>query len=252
MKIDAAERGLLELSGRLELPYVSRGDPDDVAMALGHRSRTFYRAHALCWHSAAFIASRVFLRPMVEINITLRYIRENPELRTKLWHHEAARQDVRWVRLLREHSLAPDNDRLPRPPQIDEMARDIENVRAEGLTAADEGVTKKGPLIPSVRGMVEILDDSQAWQAYTMGYTPLNRELHVSQAALRNAGVERLGGGWCIHHEVDEPSLGSRVLASSVFASTLVIVSGWLGLGIEDPADRVRERLVTMPATSWG
>lgn len=92
MKIDAAERALLELASVLDRPFAPASDAESVVMALAHRSRTLYRGYLTCTKAGLSpLAGRTLLRPMVETNILLRFIREDPDLHARLWHAESRR-----------------------------------------------------------------------------------------------------------------------------------------------------------------
>ncbi len=246
VEIEAAERTLLGLAERLDQPFVSRGEPDDVFMAIGHRSRALYRGYHACFEAGQHTATRLLLRPMVEANVLLRFIREEPEWRVRLWQAETKRQwiaiaqDIRSRPLPREQRFGP----LPTDEELAEFRRQVAELRELAIEAGVAGVPGEGALIPSVVRQAEILNTQEVWQAYVVGYRPLGLEQHIAHGSFGDAFREPLADGRVIHHDPETPRLVERVLASSVFASTLVVVSSWLGLGIEEKADQLRERLV--------
>lgn len=83
VKPGAIETALLTLADRLDQPFSSGGDPDSVAMMLAHRARDLFRGYLACTAEDIPAAARLLLRPAVEVNILLRFIREDPEWRPK-------------------------------------------------------------------------------------------------------------------------------------------------------------------------
>ena len=60
-------------------------------VALGQQSRTLFRALRQVARGRANAAGGALLRPMVEVNITIRFLNTNPELHTELWQAEGDR-----------------------------------------------------------------------------------------------------------------------------------------------------------------
>lgn len=247
MDVEAIEHALQELGMRLDLPFSSRGDPDEVCMALGRRARDLHRGYVTCKRAGEWVAARVLLRPAAETNILLRFIRESPEHRAKLWQAETTRTMIRLAGHAADRPLPP-NQELQHLPSGDDLGRlrdDVAQVRADAIAAGVKGVPKSGALIPGAYEQAVILNTPEVWQAYVVAYLPLNSEMHVGHFSFQEGFRHELPDGTVIHHSIENPKLAERALASSVFASTLVIVSSWLSLGIEDPADRLRAFLVS-------
>jgi hypothetical protein len=246
VKIEAVEAALLELAARLDRPFETRSEADDVAMALGHRARALYRGYLTCTESGVHKAASALLRPMIETNILLRFIRERPELRAQLWQAESVRL---WIELFDETRRRPlpaeqKLEHMPTEEELTESRRYVAKVRKQAQDAGVKGVKRQGPLIPPVRAQAELLDTPEVWQAYVTAYTPLGFEQHVGHGSFGEAVQHPLEGGLVIHEELETPRLAVRLLASTAFASTLVIVSSWLRLGIEEAARQLQERLV--------
>ena len=91
---------------------------------------------------------------------------------------------------------------------------------------------------------VESLNTSEAWQGYLTAYTTLGFDQHVGHGSFRDAVRHTTEDGSFLMRDDEIPRPVERVLASTVFSSTLVIVSSWLDLGIDEPAKRLQERLV--------
>lgn len=251
MKIEAVERALLELAARLDQPFTPADDPDSVCMALAHRARDLYRGYLACAEAGLPAAGRLLLRPMVEANILLRFIREEPDWRSRLWQAESRRVWLGLADGLRTRPLPPEQqlEKLPTPEEANAWRREIEQLRADALEAGILGVPPRGRLLPDVQEQAQILNTPQVWQAYLVAYLPLTLDQHVSHGSFRDAMEETLPDGSVIHRAGANQPHAERLLASSVFASTLVIAASWLELGFEDAADRLRARLVS-PETS--
>jgi hypothetical protein len=116
--------------------------------------------------------------------------------------------------------------------EIDELRRNLGKVRKAANDAGTPGVSaKQGPLIPPLREQVELINTPEAWQAYATAYIALGAEQHIGRFSFQQFDQREVGPG-------------ERALGSSLFASTLVIVSDWLGLGITEDAEQVRFQLV--------
>jgi hypothetical protein len=246
VEIDAAERELLQLAERLDQPFTSRGDPDDVAMAMGHRARALYRGYLLCAGNDMHNAGRALLRPMVEMNILLRFIREDPEWRAQLWQAETRRVYLGIAEEIHHRPLPAEQklENLPTLEEIAEFRRGIEELRAEAIAAEVAGVRSTGRLFPSVREQVESLNTTEAWQGYLTAYTTLGFDQHVGHGSFRDAVRYTMEDGSFVMRDDETPRPVERVLASTVFSSTLVIVSTWLHLGIDEAAKQLQEHLV--------
>jgi hypothetical protein len=135
-------------------------------------------------------------------------------------------------------------EHMPTDQELTAWRREVAHVRKQAQDAGVKGVKPRGALIPPVREQAELLDTTEVWQAYVIAYTPLGLEQHVGHGSFRDAVQHPLEDGQVVHREPETPRFVERLLASTAFASTLVIVSSWLGLGIEAVAAQLQERLV--------
>jgi hypothetical protein len=243
-----AEVELQRLAKRLDEPFVSKGDPDDVCMAIGRHARALHRGYLHCIGGAEHVASRTLLRPAVEANVLLRFLRESPEHRTRLWHAETFRTVVDLIDDLDKGLIPEELTRLvarPSDAEILELRKAVGEARKAAADAGVSGVSKRGYLIAPLREQVEILNTPEAWQAYITAYGPLSSEVHVGHFAFQDSVREELADGTVVlRDEAPTRHAGERALASAVFASTLVIVSDWLDLGITEAAEAIRVELV--------
>jgi hypothetical protein len=236
MDMDAVEDRLRQLALNLDLPFSPSGDPDEVCMVLGRRGRELYRGYVRCARGGYLVASRALLRPALEVNILLRFIRQHPEHRAKLWQAESLRLSITIDELVRRHRLIEQGSTLMTLPSDEEILkrrREIGRVRKAANDAGIPGVSRKAnaPLIPSLSGQVELIATPETWQAYATAYTALNSEQHIGHFSFQRSFRSEQPDGTVIHLDEYEIRAGERELGSSLFASTLVIVSDWLGLG---------------------
>jgi Family of unknown function (DUF5677) len=233
--MSAIEDQLQRLALKLDEPFSPNGDPDEVCMALGRRARGLHRGYIWCARGGYPDASRTLLRPALEINILLRFIRQRPEHRAQLWLAELDRSKVQIFEAVRKHRLVEKGVvamQLPTKDLLNEWRRNVGRVRKAANDAGIPGVSaKQGPLIPPLREQVELLNTIEAWQAYATAYIALSSEQHVGPFSFLDA-------------DGPEAVAAQRALGSALFASTLVIVSDWLGLGITEDAEQIRLQLV--------
>lgn len=252
IKIEWAEEQLQRLAMRLDEPFDPvGGDPDHVCMALGRRARELHRGYLHCLRGNEVVASRALLRPAVELNILLRFLRQHPEHRTRLWHLETIRMIIT---LFEEIDRRPITDELksafererPTDEEIIEHRRAIAKARNKARGEGVKGVSVDGYLIPPPREQVELINTPEVWHAYVTAYGPLSAEVHVGHFSFQQSFLHELEDGTALHHDLYEVTPGERALASASFASTLVVVSGWLNLGVTEDAERIRIGLVGM------
>lgn len=243
MDMSAIEDQLQQLALKLDEPFSSSGDPDEVCMALGRRGRELHRGYIRCARGGYLIASRTLLRPALEANILLRFVRQHPEQRSRLWATEPVRLSIKIDEVVREHRLVEQGVTslvLPNEDELLEMHREVARARKAANDAGIPGVSRNGPLVPNLREQVELIDTPETWQAYATAYMVLNSEQHIGRFSFEQSfRSERI-----VHVDEYELKPGERELGSSLFASTLVVVSDWLGLGITKDAERIQLRLV--------
>jgi len=127
-----------------------------AVLGIGQRSRTLFRAIGhLVDRRDAEIAVPTLLRPLVEMNVLLRFLAVDPELHTELWYAEGERNVVtlvdefsssrglagRWARLV---SVNID------PAAFASRREAVERVRDKARAAGVAGVAKTGAVLPSI------------------------------------------------------------------------------------------------------
>lgn len=92
-----AEQELRELGRKIDT-CVDEREYERALLALAHRSRALFTGFLDLAESSARVAALVLLRPAVEINLTLRFLKTNPELHTQLWVAEGEYETLKLVR----------------------------------------------------------------------------------------------------------------------------------------------------------
>lgn len=215
MDMSAIEDQLQQLALKLDEPFSSSGDPDEVCMALGRRGRELHRGYIRCARGGYLIASRTLLRPALEANILLRFVRQHPEQRSRLWATEPVRLSIKIDEVVREHRLVEQGVIslvLPSEDELLEMHREVARARKAANDAGIPGVSRNGPLVPNLREQVELIDTPETWQAYATAYMVLNSEQHIGRFSFEQSfRSERPDWGLCTSTNTSS----SRASASS-------------------------------------
>jgi Family of unknown function (DUF5677) len=246
----AAEGDLLALATALDQP-ARNGEYTLTQLALVARSRSLLRGFIALADGVAPIAAFALLRPMVEINILMRFLSKNPELHLELWNAEGERN---LLALVEEHdaneSLRERWGESPLPP-ADRAARreSVAKTRQRAHAAGVAGVGKSGPVLPTTAAQLRTINEPGATEAYTLAYRTLSADIHAGARAFLRGDLEHHADGSASYRDdVDSDELlPARALALTTFASTLAIASDVLGLGIAPAADEVKHRFVPQP-----
>ena len=246
--IARAEEELDRLSAQLET--VVKADAYLTAvLALGHRARSLFLGFRHLLSGPAPVAAMSLLRPMVEINLLLRFLGRDPDLHVELWMAEGQRQIVAIldeyendVHLLGRWGPLSEENRLLR----ESYREQVQIARDKALAAKVEGVREKGPVLPSTATMAKTSDDPGAREAYTLAYRRIGSDVHAGALTFASRGfVERVGGLVSYSDIREEEDVhAARTLATSTFASTLCIVSAVLGLDIHERADEIKQAFI--------
>ena len=141
----------------------------------------------------------------------------------------------RWKELL----PAPDDKMIAKLREGVEAVRD--KAHAAGVTRAP----KSGPVMPSLAKMVEILDEREAREAYTLAVRELNWHVHAGARTVLQERFVKRDEHSATH--LPPPDYGRRALALgiSVLASTLKMCAYRLGFDEESgEAEAIRLTLV--------
>jgi hypothetical protein len=251
LELEAAEELLSELAERLDHPV--RDEPYLRALlALGKRARSLFRGCVELWPTDAAAAGFVLLRPAAEINLMLRYLREDPDLHTKLWDAAGELQMLKLINELEaDRELAAKTSWPGLPADVRrQREEEIEAARAAGLAAGAKGVSEErgGQLLPSMHTIGRDLGDASTKEAYTLAYRSLSQFIHTSSRAFDDGAFEEVSHGMVTFSELADPEHAirrHRALNATTFASTLTLLSEPLGLDVLEPAARVSDLFVS-------
>lgn len=245
MRLQAAESALIELSRALTQGFRANALYPHIVVALGLRSRSLYQSFTYCIEGPAPAGSLALLRPLVEINILLRFLAQWPEERSSLWMAERHRWALSVVSDIRESPELREQweTKLPSDERLESWRTEIDAARAAAIKAGVPGVPEKGRLIPQTSDQVRLLNDPAVTEAYVAAYRRLSGDIHGGLVSFHHVAVDDgLGDGWLSLSDDVSPqdAKSSRVLALTTFASTLRLVGLAVNLPIVEAADALR------------
>jgi hypothetical protein len=235
--LDDTEAELLEIANALDEP-VEQYEFKLAVLVLSQRTRTYFRGFLALQQSSVPAAARLLLRPMLEINTLIRFLRKDPELHVELWEAEGERNAVAMVE---EHN-AEHTDRWGpmtlRPGVMDEKRARVDEARRKALAAGVPGVRKSGPVLPSTAHQLKAIDEPAASEAYTYGYRPTGWDTHAGARSFVHGDFVERNDGTVSYEDISHPGdqLGIRALAVTAFASTMELASIVLDLSVEADA----------------
>jgi Family of unknown function (DUF5677) len=252
----AEEKTLLRLARALDQPMTK--EPYRLAMlALGQRSRTLFRAFRQVQRGRAAAAAPALLRPMVEINVLIRFLTKSPELHTELWEMEGERNAIT---IAHEFTSSPAMSERWEAYAFDMAAFDerktaVEEARKRAIEAKIPGIKETGPVLPSISQQLLLIDEPAADEAYTLGYRALSWDVHGGARAMLAGRFREHRDGTVSYTEDRDATDPPRALAISTFASTLKLCGFHLELGIEQEAEDVLRTFVPQspdrPEPGW-
>jgi len=244
MRLESAERALIELGGAFDRPFRAEGSYPHVVIALMQRARSLFRGFVHSFEGPAPIAALVLLRPLVEINILLRFLGQLPEVRAHSWIAERFRWSLAFVEAVAQHENLREKfvAEFPSPAQLAGWRDVVSEARQLASASNDPSVGPRGPLIPSTSRQVQLLNDDAATEAYVFAYRRFSGDVHGGLISFDLLHVDERGDDVVsLSEEVSADDLRStRVLGLTTYASTLRVGSESMGLGITEAADAVR------------
>lgn len=148
-----AEQELAKLAAHIETVVPVADDYRLVALTMAHRARSLFLAFGQLMDSPVPVAAMTLVRPMVEINLLLRFLGKE-RLHVELWQAEGDRQRLA---LLDEYANDPAmrQRHSPVPDDFDErreaLREFVKEARAKARAAGVIGVRERGPVFPSSR-----------------------------------------------------------------------------------------------------
>lgn len=237
-----AEARLLELAKAVDKPVPN--EPYKLALvALGQRSRTLFRAFRQVHPGGASDAAGALMRPMVEINLLIRFLAKNPTLHTELWEAEGKCNDLTIIdEFARSKEMRERWAAFPlNTTGAQERRAEVENARNKARKAGVKGVGEGGAVLPSISTLLAIIDELGAYEGYTLAYRVLSWEVHGGAPAVLTERFREHSDGTLSYIQQRGPGTnGERALAIATFASTLKLCSFHLQLGIDEAAREIQ------------
>ena len=232
----ANEQRIDALAARLDVPVDSMTWQQRAVLSMGLHGVALYRGIRRECMAGEPATAQIVHRVLMELAITLRWIKADPSLRVRLWLADDDRR-----RLLDEqHFLRAANlkgsghERIFPPAEIQQIGRDIAEARA------DAGLGPKEPLLPPLEARIEPGDDV-ALQAYYGQYTTLNWNVHSrARAFVDHRQVNESDGTHIRASSIGEPAL-IRAWSTLTLAMALEAVSSVCTLGLEDEVQALRD-----------
>jgi hypothetical protein len=230
---------LLDLSRVLDTSEAIKG-PEGVALTIGRRCREHFRVAIA---ADADATAMINMRPLALAIILLRWIQQDPPLRTDLWIAQGELDERKMIEAARRNTEVAASWPAPDPArQADHEAF----IAAARRVAGEEGaswVGGKGDLLPGESVMADAVNTEQVRQAYDIAYRVSSMWGHLSAGSFKNALEQREDGLYLAGPETTWVD-GTRTMATSLFAIVLAIVSELAGLGIEREASLIRAIVV--------
>jgi hypothetical protein len=243
-ELQVAERDLLDLACALDEP-IERDEFKLAVLVLGQRSRTLFCGFLELQAGSVPSSSRALLRPLIEINILIRFLAKNPKLHVELWQAEGERNSLA---IIEEHNRlhAERWGRIPDDPADEERRETVKAARKLAIEAELPGAEKRSALLPSTPGQLELIDERAASEAYTLGYRPMSWDVHSGAPSFLNGLFEPRNDGSVSYTEEStaEELVGVRAFGMTTFASTLELVGIHTALAIAEDAREIRLKYV--------
>lgn len=235
---------MIDLATALDEP-VEREESRLAVLLLGQRGLTLFRGFIELQESPVPSAGRALLRPMVEINILIRFLAKNPKLHTELWQAEGERNALA---MIEEHNRLHSERWGSVPISENDLAERHATVKAARKLALDAGVpwANGSSLMPTTAQQLETVDEPAAREAYTVAYRPMSWEVHAGTPSFFVGLFEQRNDGSVSYTENASAAdlIGVRALSLTTFASTLELVWMHLGLTVETQAREIRRSYV--------
>jgi hypothetical protein len=246
--LERAAEQLIALAVAFDEPVDAQTYPLAL-LSLGHRSRTLFQAFLELQAGAVPIAARTLVRPMVELNILVRFLRKDPDLHTELWQAESERDTITMLNEIEgsTHLSSQLPEGLLDGTELEARKCRVSEARERGVKAGLP--IKRGSVLPSVSAQLKVIAEPAAETAYTFAYRSLSWDVHGSPRVF-------LSGTWMEHNDgtfsyTERPSakdlLPAKALAIGTFASTVELVAVELGLAAACEAREIRATIMEIP-----
>lgn len=236
--VDLVEKGLQELGSALH--PVTVDEAHVVPWSLLARARSLFEGVGWLARGPSEASAFIVLRTLADLTILVAWLRLRIDLHPGLWAAESWRREI-------EDVLPSIEKRGPPGPVSDEMRAALELKRravteARALAIAESVVDARSrSLIPSVWARVKALDTPAARDAYEILFGHWSEWTHTGSGSLP---VQMEGSRIRFDEGAPRDPVQIRSMASAMYAYVLAELSRWLGLGIDEGCDHLRESLV--------
>jgi hypothetical protein len=249
--VERCESELLDLTSVFDEP-VAREEYPLALLALGHRTRTLFRAFLELRASAVPVAARTLIRPMLEINALVRFLRKNPALHVELWQAEGDRNTVTMNDEIREWPSLQERigTHVLDDEELEERRAKVHEARK---LAGEAGLPDGSAVLPSIRGQLKVIDEESAWVMYITAYRTASWDVHVGPRTFLIGTFSEHKDGTVSYAEPlsAEQLLPTRALVLGIVASTVVLITGELRLaGVEQEASDIITTVMEIPPSA--
>jgi hypothetical protein len=219
-----AEIGLDELASRLPNPV---GTPNLTALAgalFGSRCRDLYAGFLHACEGPSAIAPLVLARPLIELAILVRWIRDDAEHRFELWQAHSADMDTKAMRQVAEHLPRPVGD----PFHIDQFSTLLAEKDSMAAKARKEANREsQDRVLPGLTDMIQAIakqskaDAYALWQGYDLAFRSISPATHSDESSFRMGLIQRADGS---ADYVERPTVerdALRLIVASCVAYTI-------------------------------
>ena len=192
-----AEAGLDEIASRLPNPI---GQPNLTAVAgaiFGMRVRDLYVGFLDSCEGRSVIAPLVLARPLIELAILVRWIRDDAEHRFELWRAHSADMDTKAIRQVAEHLPRPVGD----PFHIDQFSTMLAEKDAWAAKARKEANRESQErVLPGLTEMIQSIekrskaDGYGLWQGYDLAFRSVSSATHSDETSFRANPIQSPDG----------------------------------------------------------
>ncbi len=213
--------------------------------SLLQRSRSLVDAINWLVDGPSDAATWIVARSLVDLAITIAWLRVDPATHGKLWSAEAYRRELELLPILEEH-MRTGQSKAPALESAIALKRSI--VSQARLLARDAGVAgvgRKGPLVPTLKDRAEQVGTEATRVAYSMFFSPWSEWGHTGAGSL---AVRVENGTVVLDDGPPKNPVQVHALTYALYAYALAELSRWIGLGVEDECDVLRGKLVRSDA----
>jgi hypothetical protein len=213
--------------------------------SLLQRSRSLVDAINWLVEGPSDAATRIVMRSLADLAITIAWLRVDPATHTKLWSAEAYRRELELLPVLEEHMRSDQQKPPALVDAIEQKKSIVSQARVLACEAGVAGVGRRGPLIPSLKDRARQVGTEATPVIYSLFFGPWSEWGHTGAGSLD----VRLDDDTVV---VDDgpPKDPTQILALTyaLYSYSLAELSRWISLGVEDECDALREELVRSDA----